>query len=93
MELGARIWRRQQWAGVGAERVLEVGVGTGKSLRYHPAAAKVTAIDLSPRMLARARKRADEHGSHVNSSRVASRQRMWPPSRMAGSFSMPGPIR
>jgi hypothetical protein len=34
MELEARIWRREQWAGVGAERVLEVGVGTGKSLRY-----------------------------------------------------------
>jgi phosphatidylethanolamine/phosphatidyl-N-methylethanolamine N-methyltransferase len=66
MELEARIWRREQWAGVGAERVLEVGVGTGKSLRYHPAAAKVTAIDLSPRMLARARERADEHGSHVD---------------------------
>jgi ubiquinone/menaquinone biosynthesis C-methylase UbiE len=51
-------WRRQLWAAVPPGRVLEVGVGTGKNLPYYPPAAQVTAIDLSERMLERARHRA-----------------------------------
>lgn len=39
-------------------RVLEVGVGTGKNLPLWPAGADITAIDLSERMLERARRRA-----------------------------------
>lgn len=50
--------RRQVWDLVPAGRVLEVGVGTGKNLRYHPAGARVIGIDLSERMLAEARRRA-----------------------------------
>ena len=57
LELCARSWRRAQWATVGAERVLDVGVGTGKSIASYPAGAHVTAIDVSPRMLARAARR------------------------------------
>lgn len=38
-------------------RMLEVGVGTGKNLRYYNAKAEVTGIDLSPRMLSRAIKK------------------------------------
>lgn len=39
-------------------RVLEVAVGTGKNLRYYPRTCQLTAVDLSPRMLTIARKRA-----------------------------------
>lgn len=63
MELGARLWRGSQWACIGAERVLEVGVGTGKSIALYPPGAEVAAIDISPRMLERARYRADALGS------------------------------
>jgi ubiquinone/menaquinone biosynthesis C-methylase UbiE len=42
----------------GGERILEAGVGTGKNIPYYPQGVKITAIDLSPRMLERARKRA-----------------------------------
>jgi len=66
MELGARIWRRSQWAEVGAERVLEVGVGTGKSVSLYPPEASVSAIDISPRMLGRARERAARLRSPVD---------------------------
>jgi ubiquinone/menaquinone biosynthesis C-methylase UbiE len=38
--------------------VLEVGVGTGKNIPYYPADVSVTAIDFSPRMLARAEAKA-----------------------------------
>lgn len=66
MELGARLWRRAQWEGIGAERVLEVGVGTGRSIELYPARADVTAIDISPRMLERARGRAAALGSNAD---------------------------
>jgi SAM-dependent methyltransferase len=39
-------------------RVLEIGVGTGLNLSHYPAGTDVTGIDLSPEMLAIARRRA-----------------------------------
>ncbi|HKW78666.1 MAG TPA: class I SAM-dependent methyltransferase [Candidatus Limnocylindria bacterium] len=45
--------------------VLEIGVGTGRNLALYPAEARVTAIDLSPAMLERARSRAAELGRQV----------------------------
>ncbi len=58
-------WREALWAGVPAGEVLEVGVGTGKNFPYHPPGARVTGIDLSPRMLERARRRARELGREM----------------------------
>jgi ubiquinone/menaquinone biosynthesis C-methylase UbiE len=45
--------------------VLEVGVGTGKNMPYYPADAEMTAVDLSDRMLAQARRRAAREGVDV----------------------------
>ncbi len=39
-------------------RVLEVGVGTGKNLRYYSAGCKITAIDYSPEMVEIAKQKA-----------------------------------
>lgn len=50
-------WRREA-VGLARGHVLEVGVGTGRNLSLYPAGCRVTAIDLSPAMLARARMRA-----------------------------------
>lgn len=49
-----RRWRGLLWRAVDGERILEVGVGTGKNLPHHPPGAQVTAIDLSERMLEQA---------------------------------------
>ncbi|MBP2329729.1 ubiquinone/menaquinone biosynthesis C-methylase UbiE [Kibdelosporangium banguiense] len=46
-------------------RTLEVGVGTGLNLSRYPADVRLTAIDLSPEMLAVARKRAAALGRDV----------------------------
>jgi phosphatidylethanolamine/phosphatidyl-N-methylethanolamine N-methyltransferase len=53
-------WRRKLWSLIPSGRVLEVGVGTGKNFSYHPARTEVTGIDLSDRMLVRARQKAEE---------------------------------
>lgn len=50
--------RTRLWSVVTAGRLLEIGVGTGKNLAYHPTGARSVAIDLSPRMLAKASRRA-----------------------------------
>jgi phosphatidylethanolamine/phosphatidyl-N-methylethanolamine N-methyltransferase len=48
------------------ERVLEVGVGTGLSLRYYPEDVHVTGIDVSPHMLDRARARLNGAADRVD---------------------------
>lgn len=44
------------------DRILEVGVGTGLSLPLYPRSVRVTGIDISPEMLAKARKRKEREG-------------------------------
>lgn len=43
------------------DEVLEVGVGTGLSLRHYPRHTRVTGIDVSPDMLARANNQVERH--------------------------------
>ena len=53
-------WRKRLKAGIKGKRALEAGVGTGKNMAYYPADVQVTAIDLSPQMLTRARQKAEK---------------------------------
>ena len=45
--------------------LLDAGVGTGRNMPFYPAGARVVGIDLSPAMLARARRRRDRLGLDV----------------------------
>lgn len=47
-------WRERLWAKAEGHHILEVGVGTGKNFDYYPKAARITAIDFSPKMLQQA---------------------------------------
>ena len=50
--------RRRRLLGNASGNTLEVGVGTGRNLTFYPADIELTGIDISPNMLARARKAA-----------------------------------
>jgi phosphatidylethanolamine/phosphatidyl-N-methylethanolamine N-methyltransferase len=65
-ERHAAHWRAALWARVVGPRVLEVGVGTGKNMPFYPPDMAITAIDLSPRMLDRARENARRAGLGVD---------------------------
>lgn len=54
--------------------MLEVGIGTGLTLLHYAPQAEVTGIDLSPKMLAVAQKRADGMGSGRPDLRVMDAQ-------------------
>jgi ubiquinone/menaquinone biosynthesis C-methylase UbiE len=45
--------------------ILDAGVGTGRNMPYYPQGAKVVGIDLSPAMLARAKRRRNRLGLAV----------------------------
>ncbi len=59
-------WRSRLLDRIAGPRALEVGVGTGKNLPYYPAGVAVTAIDFSPRMLARARAEARRRSMRID---------------------------
>lgn len=66
MELLMSRWRRRLWDLLPPNaRVLEVGVGTGKNLRWHPPDVSITAVDFSPRMIARAVGRAERESTNT----------------------------
>ncbi|MCL7412656.1 MAG: methyltransferase domain-containing protein [ANME-2 cluster archaeon] len=50
-------WRRLMLSDMGG-RVLDMGVGTGKNLEYYPGDCTVVGIDISPKMLEHAKKKA-----------------------------------
>jgi len=58
--------RKRLWSEVHGARILEVGVGTGKNLPYHPEGSRSVAVDLSPRMLRRAARKAGRLGRDVD---------------------------
>jgi ubiquinone/menaquinone biosynthesis C-methylase UbiE len=59
-------WRKKMWQMVGNSQVIELGVGTGINIELWPSEAHITAIDLSPRMLKKASKRADRLGRQAD---------------------------
>lgn len=66
----ANDWREMIWSRVKGGNVLEVGVGTGKNISYHPKESQVTAIDISEKMLNRASRKAESYEGKVELLRM-----------------------
>lgn len=103
MEVGAeRIWlgrwRPLAWELVRGPRVLEVGVGTGKNLPFHPP-GEVTAVDLSRRMLRRAVRDAESRSLESRFVQMDAQRLGFPPRLFDTALatfvfcSVPDPIR
>lgn len=56
---------RRRLFGRSRGRVLELGIGTGLNLRLYPTDIELTGVDISPRMLGRARRRAAQLGRQI----------------------------
>jgi ubiquinone/menaquinone biosynthesis C-methylase UbiE len=56
--------RPQLFAGLSGT-ILDVGTGTGRNIPFYPSGARVTGIDLSPAMLARAARRLESASATV----------------------------
>lgn len=84
---------------VGGEEILEVGVGTGKNFSCYPPGITVTGVDLSPRMLERAARRARDDGASVNLAEMDVQQLAFPDNTFDTIFatfvfcSVPDPVR
>ena len=61
-----RSWRTMLWERVQGPRVLEIGVGTGKNMPFYHKGWQITALDLSPRMLEQAKRRAERDHVEVD---------------------------
>jgi ubiquinone/menaquinone biosynthesis C-methylase UbiE len=59
-------WRKRLANRIAGPRALEAGIGTGKNLAFYPQDVRIDAIDISPRMLARAHKRAHKLNRKVD---------------------------
>lgn len=60
------MWRVRLGERIVGKHALEVGVGTGKNLPYYARGVKTTAIDISPRMLEKAKKKARTLGMEMD---------------------------
>lgn len=67
---GASEDRAALWDRVDGNRVLEVGVGPGRSMPYYPRDAELTAVDISASMLDIAEQRAETEGLNVDLRQV-----------------------
>jgi len=58
-------WRELLWSKVEGNRILEVGVGTGKNFPFYPSDAEIIAIDFSEKMLDRGAEKARKRGMKI----------------------------
>ena len=60
-KLWFRKWRPEIWKKAEGPKVLEIAIGTGKNIPYYSDDIEVTGIDISPKMLKRARNHVEKN--------------------------------
>jgi ubiquinone/menaquinone biosynthesis C-methylase UbiE len=92
-------WRTLLWRQARGPRLLELGVGTGKNLPYHPLDAALSGIDFSAGMLRQARERVGRLGSPARLALMDAQALAFPAATfdtVAATFvfgSVPDPVR
>jgi ubiquinone/menaquinone biosynthesis C-methylase UbiE len=64
------VWRQRLRNRITGPTALEVGVGTGKNFPYYPSGVQIVGVDLSPRMLMRARRKASNHDVSIELAKM-----------------------
>jgi len=64
-EIWFRQWRKELLKKVKGPRILEIGVGTGKNLKYYPEGHRIIGIDLSEKMMTKAIPLAKEKNTQL----------------------------
>jgi phosphatidylethanolamine/phosphatidyl-N-methylethanolamine N-methyltransferase len=59
-------WRKRLGMAIQGKAILEVGVGTGRSIPFYPPEGQITAIDFSSGMLKKAQKKAEKQKLRVH---------------------------
>ena len=94
-----RVWRPRFTDQVSGPKALEVGVGTGKNIAYYPPGVEISAIDLSPNMLKKARKRMNSMNLDVELKEMDVQQLEYPDNSFDTVFaafvfcSVPDPVQ
>ena len=92
-------WRKELFKWTKGNKFLEIGVGTGKNLRYYPTEADVTAIDFSEGMLSHAKRRAVKIGQNIVLNSMDVQELQFEPNsfpNVLGTFvfcSVPDPVK
>lgn len=92
-------WRNRLHDKITGPRVLEAGVGTGKNIPFYPPGVSVSAIDFSPRMLARARISARRLKNSIDFHQMDVQHLDWPAQTFDTVFatfvfcSVPDPVQ
>ncbi|MBI2914582.1 MAG: methyltransferase domain-containing protein [Firmicutes bacterium] len=70
--------RRRLWGKVTGNKVLELGVGTGRNMEFYPEVSEVTGVDISDRMLAIAQGKAAGGRPRVELHRMDAQELLFP---------------
>jgi len=54
-------WKKRLWENIKGPEVLEIGIGTGKNIPFHPSRVRITGMDISTGMLSRANRYIQKH--------------------------------
>lgn len=73
-----RDWRKAIWSQIEPGRILEIGTGTGKNIKFYPAGAEIQAIDISARMLTRAVRRNQQSTAQLQQHQMDAQQLAFP---------------
>lgn len=94
-----RVWRSRFSDQVSGPKALEIGVGTGKNMDYYPPGVEISAIDLSPKMLEKARKRMNSKNLEMELKEMDVQQLEYPDNYFDTVFasfvfcSVPDPVQ